>query len=99
MQPTSDAELVEAAAGSDALVLIRYSVTADILDPLPALRVLGKVGTGVDDVALAAAAVTDTTVIHAPTYCIEKVSTHTFVVLLSAERHLRTYDAAIRGGS
>lgn len=96
--PASEADLVEAAAGADALVLTRQPVTESLLEALPDLTVVGKVAIGFDDVDLSAAAASDTTVVHAPTYCVEEVSTHAVALLLSAVRRLRSYDAAIRDG-
>jgi D-3-phosphoglycerate dehydrogenase len=96
---TTPEATVEAAAGADALVVDASTpVTADVLDSLPDLRVVGRAGIGFDNIDVAAAARNDVTVVHVPDYCLDEVSTHAVALLLSCARLVPAYDRSTRAG-
>ena len=95
---TTVPEIVAAAADADALIPWYVSLDAATLAELADLSVIGVAGTGVGGVDLAAAAEYDITVVNAPTYAADEVSTHAMALLLACVRSLPAYDRAIRAG-
>lgn len=92
-------ELLEAAAGADALVVDSATqVTAEVIDGVDSLRVVGRGGIGVDNVDVAAAADNGVTVVNVPEYSTEEVSTHALALLLGCLRRLGVYDRAVKRG-
>ena len=75
-QSRSDAELVANAAGADGIVVQYASITSDVMDALPNLRVIGRYGVGVDSVDVAAATERGIAVCNVPDYGTESVSDH-----------------------
>ena len=89
-------EVLEGAAG--VIVDANVPVTADVLASTPQLRVIGRAGTGVDNVDLETAADHGVTVCNHPTYSLEEVATHTLSLLLASLRRLPRYDRDVRSG-
>lgn len=95
---TPDA-VIEAARGADAILVdARTPITADVLTALDSLRVVGRLGIGVDNIDVPAAAAADTVVVHSPGYCVDEVSTHAVGLLLACVRHITAYDRSVRRG-
>jgi D-3-phosphoglycerate dehydrogenase len=92
-------ELVEAAAGADALIVdASTEVTGDVLRALDSLQVVGRSGIGVDNVDLETAHGLGIPVVNVPDYCLDEVSTHALGMLLSCARKLPQLDAAVKDG-
>ena len=87
-------------AGSDATALVVQwaPITAEIMDAMPNLRIISRLGIGVDMVDVAAATERGIAVANTPTYCVEEVATHTLAMILAQARGLSGYDAAVRAG-
>jgi len=98
----TDADTVEgviaAAREADALIPWYVSLDAAALEELASLSVIGIPGTGVGGVDPAAAADRGITVVNAPTYAADEVSTHALAMLLSCARSLPAFDDAVREG-
>src|SRR3954447_5154655 len=78
------AQLREIISGYDALaVRSATKVTADILSAAPRLRVIGRAGTGVDNIDLAAATRRGVVVMNAPGGNSVSVAEHTLALLLA----------------
>jgi D-3-phosphoglycerate dehydrogenase len=91
-------DVIAAASDADALVVdANTPVTRSVIEALD-LTVIGRAGTGVDNVDIRAAADADVTVVHAPEYCIDEVSTNAVGLLLSGVRGLATYDRSTTRG-
>lgn len=90
--------VVAAAGDADALIPWHIPLDADVLDRFESLEIIGVAGTGIGHVDLAAAAEREITVVNAPTYAVEEVSTHAMALLLACVRSLPAYDAAVREG-
>lgn len=89
-----------AAAGADATALIVQwaPITAEVMDQLPNLKIISRLGIGVDMVDIDAATARGIAVANTPTYCLEEVATHTLALILAQARGLSRYDAAVRAG-
>lgn len=98
-EATTTDGLVDLAAGADAVVNPPYPTTGDAFERLPSLSAVGVCGIGVDHVDVDAATANGVQVINVPDYCVEEVSTHAVALLLSAVRHVPTYDETAREGS
>jgi D-3-phosphoglycerate dehydrogenase len=91
--------LVAAATDADAIVVgVETAVTAGVLDRLSGLQVVGRAGTGVDNIDIDAATERDVTVVNVPEYGIEEVATHTLTLYLGALRSIHVYDERVRRG-
>ena len=90
-------EVIEAAAGADALLVQYAEVTEAVFEALD-LQAVGRYGIGVDSIDLDAATEHDVPVVNVPDYCIEEVPTHALALLLSCIRKVPSYDRAIKGG-
>ena len=91
--------LLEAAAGADALVVDSVTqVTAEVLEGVDSLRVVGRGGIGVDNIDIDAAVNNDVTVVNVPAYSLEEVSTHALALLLGCLRRVGLHDRAVKRG-
>ncbi len=91
--------LAEALHGVQALVVRGGTrVTEEVLRGAPTLRIVVRVGTGLDHVDLAAARERGVQVADTPLASVVSVAEHTFALLLALERHLARADADLRRG-
>lgn len=94
----NEAELIEALDGIDVLVTTsRLEVTRRVLSETE-LPMVAKVGTGIDNVDLEAAAEIGTTVAYTPGLNALSVAEHAVTLLLAVRRNLRPGRAAIERG-
>jgi D-3-phosphoglycerate dehydrogenase len=95
----SRADLGEALADADAL-LVRSAtkVTADLLEAAPRLRIIGRAGTGVDNIDVAAASRRGILVVNAPGANSISVAEHTCALMLSLARDVPAADRAMKDG-
>ena len=89
------------AVGQDVVgfILQTVSITREVIEALPNVRILSYPGIGVDIVDLAAAQEHGVWVANVPTANITEVAAHTLGMILSLIRHLPFYDRAVRGGT
>ena len=98
-QSRSAAEVVSNAAGADGIVVQYALITAEIMDALPNLRVIGRYGVGVDSVDVEAATKRGIAVCNVPDYGTESVSDHAIGLTLAAARGIARLDRGVRSGS
>lgn len=98
-QSRTAAEVVANAAGADGILVQYASITAEIMDALPDLRVIGRYGVGVDSVDVAAATARGIAVCNVPDYGTESVSDHAIGLTLAAARGIPRLDRGLRAGS
>lgn len=98
-QSRSAAELVANAAGADGILVQYAAITAEVMDALPDLRVIGRYGVGVDTVDVPAATARGIAVCNVPDYGTEAVSDHAIALALSAARGIPRLDRGVRAGS
>src|SRR3954463_5392895 len=93
------AALREILGGYDALaVRSATEVTVEILAAAPKLRVIGRAGTGVDNIDLAAATRRGVVVMNAPGGNSVSVAEHTLALLLALARQVADASQSTRGG-
>ena len=91
--------LALALADADALIVRSATrVDADLLAKAPALKVVGRAGTGVDNVDLDTASQRGILVVNAPGANSISVAEHTFALLLSSARAIAEADAHMKAG-
>ena len=98
-QSQNSDELVANAAGAAGILVQYASITAEVMDALPDLRVVGRYGVGVDSVDVDAATERGIAVCNVPDYGTESVSDHAIGLALSAARGIPRLDRGVRAGS
>ena len=95
----SPSDLASALSDADAL-LVRSAtkVTADLLKAAPRLRIVGRAGTGVDNIDVPAASARGVLVVNAPGANSISVAEHTCALMLSLARPVPAADRAMKDG-
>lgn len=83
---------------ADALTVGLHRVTAELMDAMPNLKIVCRVGTGVDAIDIPAATARGIWVTNVPDYSIDEVSTHAISLVLAQARHLFPHREATRIG-
>ncbi len=99
--PGDDPAALEAlASDSDAVgILTNWApVTAALIEACPRLRVVSRLGVGVDNIDVAAAAAHGVVVTRVPDYCVEEVSDHAVAMVLAWARGITFFDREVRAG-
>lgn len=98
INPTAE-ELIRAIAPYDALLVrSKTRVAADLIAAGTRLAVIGRVGTGVDNVDLEAATRRGIVVVNAPYGNTVSVAEHTLAMMLALARHIPRADSSLRAG-
>lgn len=98
-QGSSRDEVVTAAAGASAIVVIAHEVTAELLDAAPDCEFVMTLSVGYDCVDVAAASARGIPVSNSPTYCSEDVANHAITLLTSVARKLHLTTPAVKNGT
>jgi D-3-phosphoglycerate dehydrogenase len=98
-QSRTATQLVAGALGADAILVQYAQITAEVMDALPRLRVIGRYGVGVDNVDIDAASARGIAVCNVPDYGTESVSDHAIGLALAAARGIPRLDRGLRAGS
>jgi D-3-phosphoglycerate dehydrogenase len=98
-QCTTPAEVIAAARGADALLVQWAPVTAEVIATLDRCRAIVRIGIGVDNVDLQAAAAARIPVCNVPDYCLDEVADHALALALALARQLPQIDARVRAGT
>jgi D-3-phosphoglycerate dehydrogenase len=94
----SERELLAYVADAEGIMTCFAPVTQAVIDAAPRLRVIGRIGVGVDNIDVAAATARSIPVTNVPAYCIDEVAEHTLALLLSLRRRLADHDRRLRSG-
>lgn len=81
-------EFAPALQDADALVVALEKVDRALLGSMPKLKVIGRMGVGIDSVDIEAATERGIPVINVPDYCIEEVALQAVSMMLAAHRKL-----------
>ena len=81
-----------------ALMVQWANISAEVMDTMPNLRFISRLGIGCDMIDIEAATRRGISVANTPTYCIEEVASHTTALILGLCRGLITYDRAVQSG-
>lgn len=92
-------QMREIAAGAAAAIVSTDPFDAEILDACPQLRVIARVGIGVDSIDLEAATRRGVAVTITPGANEETVADHTLALMLAAVRRVCEHDASVRAGA
>jgi D-3-phosphoglycerate dehydrogenase / 2-oxoglutarate reductase len=95
----SEQDVIEQCAGADALIVQWAPISGRVLDALPGVRMISRLGIGYDMVDVAAATERGVAVANTPDYCIEEVACHTLALVLDQARGVVALDAAVRSGT
>jgi D-3-phosphoglycerate dehydrogenase len=99
LAPTgAEDELVELVGDADAILTCFAHVTPAVVAAGARLRVIGRYGIGVDNIAVAEATARGIPVTNVPAYCLDEVAEHVLAMILSLVRGLHRYDRAVRAG-
>jgi len=96
---TSADDIVAAAGDAEALVVQWATIDAALLDRLPNVKFISRLGIGYDMIDVDEATKRGIAVANTPAYCIEEVAAHTVAMILSQARGLKAYDAQVHEGS
>ena len=94
------AQLRALIGGYSALIIRSQTrVTDDLLAAAPRLQVIGRAGSGVDNIDLEAASRRGVLVVHAPRGNVLAAAEHTLALLLSLARHIPTANGSLKAGT
>lgn len=94
----TEADLIARCPHADALIVWVQPVTADVLAALPHLKVISRLGTGIDSIDIPAANRHGVVVTNVPDANSEEVATHTMALALATHRRLPSFDKSVRQG-
>ncbi len=99
-QYRSPEAVLEAARASDVVMIqsVRPLLTRTVIEQLERPRCIVRLGTGYDNVDVAAATAQGILVCNTPTYCIDDVADHALALLMDGVRHIARQDRWIRAG-
>jgi D-3-phosphoglycerate dehydrogenase len=92
----SEDQLVALAANVEGIITCWAPVTAAVIAASPHLVVVSRLGVGVDNIDVRAAARRGTTVTRVPDYCMEEVSDHVVGLVHAWARGIASFDRAVR---
>ena len=91
-----EATLIELARDADAIMTCFAPVTERVVRAAARCVVVGRLGVGVDHIAVATATELGIAVTNVPDYCVEEVSDHVLALLLAWNRKVPRFDRAVR---
>jgi D-3-phosphoglycerate dehydrogenase len=92
-------ELIELARHAEAILTCFAPVSARVIESAPGLRVVGRLGIGVDNIDVQAATRRGIPVTNVPVYCLDEVAEHVIALTLSLRRRTLAFDRAVRAGN
>jgi D-3-phosphoglycerate dehydrogenase / 2-oxoglutarate reductase len=96
---STPASIRAATAGAEALVVAQQRLTSELIGAIDdGLRLIGRMGIGVDTVDLEAARARGITVYNEPTFGVIEVASHAVALLLAVQRRLWPGDLHVRDG-
>jgi D-3-phosphoglycerate dehydrogenase len=93
-----EGELVALVRDADAILTCFARVTPRVIESGPRLRVIGRYGVGVDNIAVETATALGIPVTNVPSYCEHEVAEHALALLLALARRVVAFDRSVRDG-
>lgn len=93
------AEIIPHVADCDAAFAISVSLPVEVIDAMARCRVISRLGTGTDKIAVERAKARGIVVTNVPYFCVEEQADHTMAMLLSLVRKLPSSQAAMLEGA
>jgi phosphoglycerate dehydrogenase-like enzyme len=97
-QCKSEAQVVAAGRDCSAILLQYAPIGATVVDALPRLGVVSRIGAGYDTIDTVACARRGVWVANSPDYGVGEVATHALALALASLRNVVAYDRDVRGG-
>src|SRR5690242_1204046 len=97
-QCESEDDVIAQGDGCDAILTQYAPVTARVLDALPSVGLVSRIGAGYDNVDTEACAKRGVWVANSPDYGVAEVATHALALALALVRHLPAFDRKVREG-
>ena len=91
-------QIVDLVRSADALLCAAIRVGPDLIEPARRLRVVAKLGTGVDNIDIAAATEHGVAVTNVPGFSTDDVAEHTIALIFACAKRVTYLDGAARGG-
>jgi len=98
LQATTEAELLDAVAGADAVLVCYAPITRRVIERMARCRIIARYGIGVDNVDLEAASAKGIAVTNVPDYCVDEVSDHALAFVLACARRVSVLSGRVRAG-
>jgi D-3-phosphoglycerate dehydrogenase len=99
LAPSGDeAELVSLVADADAILTCFAQVTPAVVQAGKRLRVIGRYGIGVDNIAVQEATRRGIPVTNVPAYCLDEVAEHVLALIFCLVRSIHHFDQAVHDG-
>jgi D-3-phosphoglycerate dehydrogenase len=95
---TNEADVVDAATGTNVLLVQFAKVTRNAIEKLAPKAVIIRYGLGLDNIDLAAARYREIPVAYVPDYATGEVADHTATLILTALRKIIALDQSVRAG-
>lgn len=95
------ADVIAAGSASAAVgLIVQYApISGDVLLALPACRVVGRYGVGLDTIDVATAARLNIRVVNVPDYCTGEVADHALGLILALTRGIVPLDRGVQAGT
>ena len=98
-EANTPADIIPHVADCDALFAISVALPAPVVESLDRCRVISRLGTGTDKIAVDLATRRGILVTNVPYFCVEEQADHTMALLLSLARQLPTMSKHMRAGT
>jgi D-3-phosphoglycerate dehydrogenase len=95
----SENELIRALDGADAVIAGTEHLGENVFAACPCLRIISRVGVGVDNIDLEAAKKNHVIILSTPEAPVQAVAEHTIALLLSLMKHIPMYNVNVRNGN
>ena len=96
--PAAAVEAMVAEHDPAAIMTCWAVVSAEAIQRPTALRIVQRLGVGLDNIAMEAATARGTWVANVPDYCVEEVSDHAVALAYAWFRGIASFDRAVKGG-
>jgi D-3-phosphoglycerate dehydrogenase len=99
VSPAAEIEALVARAAPAAILTCWAQLTGAAIAAAPDLKIVARLGVGLDNIDVAAASRAGAVVTNVPDYCFEEVSDHAIALLLALSRGLTDADRGVKAGS
>jgi D-3-phosphoglycerate dehydrogenase len=98
-QAVTEDAVIGAGQGCSAILLQYAPITGRVLDALPGVGLVARIGAGYDTIDTDACATRGVWVANSPDYGVGEVATHALAIALGLIRHVPFYDRQVKGGT
>jgi len=98
LEGATDDEILAVAGQAEAIMIVSAYLHGPVIRQLSRLRVISRLGTGIDKIDIEEATRCGIIVANLPDFSTEEVADHTLALILASERRLKFYEAGIRSG-